>query len=118
LIRFRTTALPTLPLTVIPTLLFPPSLDLRITIKLGEWTFWPVRDKLVNSGRFLRRADFGNLSLPGGGIHWLSMCGPVSAARSRSISCGLWHGAALKPCVRQEFPCGSEIRASFFVSHC
>jgi len=36
LIRFRTSALPTLPLTVIPNLLSPCSLLLLITMKLGE----------------------------------------------------------------------------------
>jgi hypothetical protein len=36
LIRFRTTALPTLLLTVIPNLLSPRSLHLLMTIKLGE----------------------------------------------------------------------------------
>ena len=63
LIRFRATALPTLPLTVIPSLLSPRSLLWLMTTKLCEWTFLPVRDKLRNSGRFLRRADFGKSSL-------------------------------------------------------
>jgi len=62
LIRFRTTALPTLPLTVIPNRVSPTSLVLVITTKLAEWVFLPLRESLENSRRFLRRAVFGKPS--------------------------------------------------------
>lgn len=32
--------------------------------KFSEWTLYPDRESRKNSGRFLRRADFGNACLP------------------------------------------------------
>jgi hypothetical protein len=68
LIRFRVTELPTFPLTVIPNRHWPRSLGLLITTKFADGFLRPARDSFRNSGRFLRRADFGNFSLPGGNI--------------------------------------------------
>lgn len=68
LIRLRVTELPTLPLTVIPNRHWPRSLGSLITTKFTDGCLRPARDSFKNSGRFLRRTDFGNFSLPRGDI--------------------------------------------------
>src|SRR5581483_6939855 len=59
LTRFRTTAFPTLELTVTPRR-FSERLLLRVRItKLAEWSLAPPRESFKNSARFLRRAVLG-----------------------------------------------------------
>ena len=68
LIRLRITALPTLPLTVIPSRDCCPSFLPVMTTKFADWSFAPARDNFKNSARFSRRAVFGNCSVPFGVI--------------------------------------------------
>jgi hypothetical protein len=47
-----------------PSLFSARSFGWLITTKFAECCFRPVRDTCRNSGRFLRRADFGKVFLP------------------------------------------------------
>jgi hypothetical protein len=58
----RTTAFPILELTVTPKRVSARSVAWVMTTKFAVCSFFPERDRLVNSGRFLRRASFGNLA--------------------------------------------------------
>src|SRR5215510_9865782 len=62
--RLRTTAFPTFELTVTPSRASPRSFGLVMIKKWGPWIFFPQRDRLKNSGRFLRRACLGKFALP------------------------------------------------------
>lgn len=62
LTRLRTTAFPTLELTVTPKRVSARSVACVMTTKFAVCSFFPERDRLVNSGRFLRRASLGNLA--------------------------------------------------------
>ena len=60
--RLRTTAFPTLELTVTPSRLPRWSLSRRMMMKCGVWNFLPLRDSSRNSERLVRRASLGKPS--------------------------------------------------------
>lgn len=64
LIRLRTTELPTLPLTVIPSRDSCRAFLALMTTKFADGSFAPARDTFRNSARFSKRAVFGNRSVP------------------------------------------------------
>jgi len=95
LMRFRTTELPTLPLTVIPSRVSSLSFGQLITTKCAVWTLTPARDSLRNSARLLRRAVFGNRSVPFSDLSRDEItCVPAWAARSPLAFCVLWRDGA------------------------
>lgn len=112
LMRFRVTALPTLPLTVIPKRLPCCPFAQTTTTKFADCSLTPRRERLTNSARFRRRAVFGNrcevvsdstrtyVRARFGGTVTVNRLRPLARRRLRTLRPPGVSMRARKPCVR------------------